>query len=156
MNFSPRTSRACLLDESVEVVYIWNEIHFQDRIFFPCWTKIQFTEDFLDCLDNTGSHEANTECHCSWRGRGVGFSLLYKASSRNHPDCYVNVVYHVSTRCLEFKKRVRMRLTCQLEDQCSYLDDHQEQMVERLKAFFMDKDWRSKTPKIWLGYESVW
>jgi len=48
-----------------------------------------------------------------------------------------------------------MRLTWKLEDQCSYLDDLQEQMIKKLRAFFMDKDRKSKTPKIWLGYESL-
>lgn len=52
-------------DESDEGVYIWNEIHFQNRIFFPCWAKIQFTEDFLGCLGSAGrSHKADTKCHC--------------------------------------------------------------------------------------------
>lgn len=44
---------------------------------------------------------------------------------------------------LKFKKRVRMRLTCQLEDHCSYLDDLR---VKRLRAFLIEgKDSRSRT-----------
>lgn len=139
MNFSPRPMS---LGMSLLRGYIQNEIHFQDRIFFPC-CLLQFTEGFLDCLDSRRrSHEANTECHCCWGGRGVGFSLLCKARGVTI-QTVVLTQFLMLVLGLKFKKRVRMRLTCQLEDHCSYLDDLR---VKRLRAFLIEgKDSRSRT-----------
>lgn len=59
------------------------------KIFLAAWTALEVIKLTLSVTAADGAE-------------GLGFLCCTRASSSNHPDCCVNIVHYVSTRCLEF------------------------------------------------------